>query len=90
MITGKPLSEVSSNGGQSRGSPTERSSCAVSNEELSVESATGGGACAGETDSLHSAGSGLTQVMTSASRSQSQPGMLGTNLANDSGICAVS
>ncbi len=86
MATGKPFSEVSSEGGQARGSPTERPSCAVSKEDLSLGGASGEGACAGEIDGLHSAGSGLTQVMTSASPSQSQPGMLG---ARPKSSCSV-
>ena len=77
MVMGKPFSEFSSSGGQSWGSPTEKSNCAISNGNPSLGGATGEGACAGETDSLYSAASDLIQVMTSASPSQSQPVMLG-------------
>ncbi len=85
-LMGKPPSEVSSNGGQFQESPSERPSCAVSNEDPSLGGAMGGGACAGETDSLHSAASDLTQVMTSAGPSQSQLAMLG---ARPKSSCSV-
>ena len=86
MVTGKPFYEVSSDGGQSLGSPTEKSSYAISSGYPSWGGATGGGACAGETDSLHSAAYDLTQVMTSASLSRSQPVMLG---ARPKSSCSV-
>ncbi len=77
MLMEKPFSEVGSNESQSQGGLAESPNYAVSNEDPSLGGATGGGACTGETDSLHSAGSNLTQVMTSAGPSQSQPAMLG-------------
>ncbi len=76
-VMGKPSSESSSSGGRSKGSHAGRSSCANGSKDQPLEGATGEGACAGETDSLYSAASDLTQVMTSASPTQSQPIMIG-------------
>ena len=77
MVIGKPLSESSSSGGRSKGSHAEESSCATGSIDQSLEGATGESACAGKNDSLYSAASDLTQVMTLASPNQSQPIMLG-------------
>ncbi len=77
LVMEKPFSEFCA------GEDTTRGRCAgklelttTSGEPLSGGS-TGGGACAGEEESLYSATSDLIQVMTSASPSQSQPVMMG-------------
>ncbi len=77
MVMGKPFSEFSSSENLSRGSRAERSSCAMGGWDQPLEDSTGGGACAGETDSLYSATSDLTQVMTPTSPCQPQPVMMG-------------
>ncbi len=77
MVRGKPFSEFNSSESLSRGSQAERFGCATGSRDQSLGDATGEGACAGETDSLYSAASDLTQVMTSASPSQSQKVMMG-------------
>ncbi len=77
LVMGKPFSEFSSSADTPRGRYAEKSDHAtISGNPLSVGS-TGGGTCAGEEESLYSATSDLTQVMTSASPDQSQPVMMG-------------
>ncbi len=77
MVMGKPFSEFSSSENLSRGSHAERSGCATGSGDQSFGDTADEGTCAGEADSLYSAASDLTQVMTSASPSQSQPVMMG-------------
>ncbi len=87
MVMGKQLSEFSSSEDLSRGRHTERLDCTTGVGNQSLGGSTGGGACAGETESLYSATSDLTQVMTSASPSQSQPIMMGARPKGSS--CSV-
>ncbi len=77
MMMGQPVSEFGSSENLSGRSSTEKSSCATDKRDQSLGGATEEGACAGETESLYSAASDLTQVMTSASSTQSQPIMMG-------------
>ena len=77
LMLGQPISNLGSAENLSGGNGTEGSGCATGSRDQSWEGAMEEGACAGETDSLYSATSDLTQVMTSASPSQSQPAMLG-------------
>ncbi len=77
MVLGKTFSEYSSSVGLSPGRCAEKSGCATNGGEPLSGSSTGGGACAEKEESLHSAVSDLTQVMTSTSPSQSRPIMMG-------------
>ncbi len=87
LVMGKPFSEFSSSEDLSRGRRAEKSDCAtIGGNQLSGGS-TGRGTCAGEEESLYSAASDLTQVMTSASPDQSQPVMMGARPKGSS--CSV-
>ena len=86
LMLGQPVSNLGSSENLFGGNGTEGSGCATGSRDQSWEGATEEGACAGETDSLYSATSDLTQVMTSASPSQSQPAMLG---ARPKSSCSV-
>ncbi len=76
LMLGQPVSNLGPTENLSEENGAEGSGCATGSKYQSWEGATGEGACAGETDSLYSATSDLTQVMTSASPSQLQPAML--------------
>ncbi len=77
LLMGKPFSEFSSSEDTSRGRLAEKSDRATISGNPLSGGLTGGRTCAGEEESLHSATSDLTQVMTSASPDQSQPVMMG-------------
>ncbi len=86
MVMGKPFSEFSAGEHLSRGSHTKGSGYAPGSGDQSVGDTANEGVCARETDSLYSAASDLTQVMTSASPTQSQPIMMG---ARPKSSCSV-
>ena len=87
MVLGKPFSEYSHSVGLSPGRRAGESECAAVGGESFSGGLTGGGACAGETESLYSAASDLTQVMISASPSQPQLVMMGAKPKGSS--CSV-
>ncbi len=87
MVLGKPFSEYSHSVGLSPGRRARESECAAAGGESFCGGSTGDRPCPGETDSLYSAASDLTQVITSASPSQSQPVMMGARPKGSS--CSV-
>ncbi len=60
MVLGKPFSEFSSSVGLSRGGRAEKADCVTIGEKPLSGDSTGGGACAGEEESLYTAASDLT------------------------------
>ncbi len=87
LVMGKPFSEFSFSEDLSRGRRAEKSDCATIGGNPISGGSTGGGTCAGEEESLYSAASDLTQVMTSSSPDQSQPAMIGARPKGSS--CSV-
>ncbi len=87
MVLGKPFSEYCRSVGLSPGRRKSESECAAVGGESFSGGSTGDGVCPEETESLHSAASDLTQVMTSASPSQSHPVMMGVRPKGSS--CSV-
>ena len=86
LVMGKPFSEYSRSVGLFPGGRTSESECAAVGGESFSGGSTGDGVCPEETESLYSAASDLTQVMASASSSQSQPVMMG---ARPKSSCSV-
>ncbi len=86
MVTEKPFSEYRRSVGLSPGRRTSESECAAVGGESFSGGSTGDRICPEETESLYSAASDLTKVMTSASPSQSQPVMMG---ARPKSSCSV-
>ncbi len=77
MVLGQPFSEYSRSVGLSPGRRTSESECATVGGESFSGGSTGDVVCPEETESLYSATSDLTQVMTPISPGQPQPVMMG-------------
>ncbi len=86
MVLGRPFSENSHRVDLSPGGQASESEWAAAGGESFPGGSTGDGACPEETESLYSATSDLTQVMTSTTPSQPQPVMMG---ARPKSSCSV-